>query len=191
MRRAVRGSAVGVALVLVGILLAGCGSSSHTSQTTALTHKEFVAKLSAVCKRINTRGENLQHRLGAKEEWLYVIDAGLIFHTNKPHVDGRVWKLGPDDYAKYAALLEAARRVNRPVRVAATAKLTPPPADAAKFARYKELWDRIARVVDREIVALKAKDLDEAGRLENRWDDLSEAVFQLAQFHIGTQYCNG
>ena len=154
-----------------------------------MTHKEFVAKLDAICKRSITRAENLDHRRGVKGEWLYVVDAGLVFHTNKPDVDGRVWKLGADDYAKYAAFLEAGRRVNRPVRVAATAKLRPPPADAAKFARYKELWHRMDRLVDREIVALKAKELDEAGRLEDSWNLAYEALYQLAQGHIGTQYC--
>lgn len=122
---AVRGSAIGSALVLGAIALAGCGGSSHASQTTngtpvgasalvltPMTHKEFVATLDAICKRGNTQAAGLQ------KEATKAANAG--------------------DYVKLAAVYEQALRNSEPL-YAEINRLTAPPDDAAAFARYKTL----------------------------------------------------
>jgi hypothetical protein len=142
---------MGVIAAAATLAASGCGGGGSSSQTTTvttvgavsttttsagLTHAAFVAKLDDICKRGNAPV------------------AGLEEQANK---------LGANDYAKYAALLEKRQRLAAPFN-AEIAKLTAPPADAAAFARYKEMSNRLDGLLVRLIAALKAKDLTEANR---------------------------
>ena len=142
-------------LVLVGIALAGCGSSASSSSTkttpstpaatttsttsAALTHEQFIAQLDDICKR----GNQAVDRLNAELD-----------------------KVADTDYAKIASLHEQGVKLTVPYR-AEVAKLKPPPEDQATFARYQAANKRIDGISERLVVALRAKDNAELNRLSD------------------------
>jgi hypothetical protein len=160
--------------VLVVAALAACGGSSATSSppttattsptTTAsagLTHAQFVAKLDDICKRLNTRVVGLQKQADKAQN--------------------------ANDYTKLAAVIEERQRVVAPY-YAEMAKLTPPPADAAAFARYKEMSSRIDGILAREVAALKARDVAEVARLAGIGEQ-ARNIRTNAALDLGTQHC--
>ena len=127
----------------------------------ALTHDEFVAKLDAICESGNAH------------------NAELDKETDKA--------TNANDYAKLAAVLEQRQRLVAPERDSVE-QLVAPPADAAAFARYKAMNLRIDGLVDRLIVALKAKDLAEVNRLISLASQAQNKRTNAA-LDLGTQHC--
>jgi len=143
--------------------LAGCGGSSPSPSqtTTAMTHKEFVATLDAICKRRHAGMGPLAWRLGK------AYDA--------------------NEYLKFGALLEQELRMGASYD-AEVARLTAPPADAAAFARWKTLGHWIDGITVREAAAYKAKEHDEAERLDGRAYRMSGKRNEVA-LNLGVRHC--
>jgi hypothetical protein len=111
----------GVSLVVVlatGGLVAGCGGSSDSSTTTALSQAEFVAKATAICKPANARIEAAAHNYVSgggpptRQQFVRFATASIIPETQKV-IDQFKDLTAPADKAQvYDALVAELQSVN-------------------------------------------------------------------------------
>jgi hypothetical protein len=108
-----------------------------TAAAAELPHDPFVANLDDICKRGGAKAASYE------DQYVRAVEAG--------------------DFTKAAAMLEQANRARAPL-VAELAKLTPPTADQAAFARYKTTISRLVGFDERAPAAVKAHDLQQIKR---------------------------